>query len=287
MRHPFHNFLHRNKSMPRIKSTPVRYGRRSFRTAIARAVPIRRQPASGLAVADLPLSQSTPEAQIARVSSICRNPRLTYHFERTILNRLGFDQRDGFTLSTGTTVLGPGLALSFQLGQVKFWGSGGNNSQIAVPSYTEFVNLFDEWKIDYVKIKMMYTSNVVNQTVANPAYQNITLPTIQMAVDTNDDVPPTSSNDLLQYQNLQTRLFDTNGPQYIQLKPKAVIATEAGNVLASGYATNYGGWCSTNSAGTDWMGLKIFADLSGNATATHMGDFVFYITYGLKFRGPK
>lgn len=231
--------------------------------------------------------QSTPERQITRKSSILRNPKLTYSFERTTLQRLGFDARDGFTLSSGATVLGPGMAISFQLGQIKFWGSGGNNSQIAVPNYTEYTALFDEWKIDYVKVKIMYTTNVSNGTNINPAYATYMLPTIQTAVDTDDDVPPTSSNDLLQYQNLRTRMFDTNGPMYIQFKPKATLATEAGNVLAAGYASNYGGWCNTSSAGTDWMGLKIFADLGGTSTATHLGDFVFYITYGLKFRGPK
>lgn len=273
--------------MPRTKSTPVRYGARSFRTAIARPV-LRRQPAGGLAVASLPFSQSTPENQISRVSSICRNPRLTYHFERTAMQRLGYDLRDGFTLSSGLTVLGPGMAVSFQLGQMKFWGSSGNNSQIAVPGYTEFVNLFDEWKIDYIKIKIMFTNNTSNAlNNPNPQYSMPPLPTVQHAVDTNDDVPPTSSNDLLQYQNLRTRCYDTNGAEYFNFKPKAVVATEAGNVLASGYGTNYGGWISTNSAGTDWMGLKMFLDLGGTTTNAHFGDFVFYVTYGLKFRGPK
>ena len=274
--------------MPRYRQTNLRgYARRSVRSSpLPVARPVRRN-TTAIAVEALPLSQGTAENQISRVSSICRNPRLTYHFERTALQRLGFDTRDGFTLATGLSALGPGLAISFQLGQMKFWGSNGVNSQIAVPSYTEFVNLFDEWKIDYIKIKIMYTSNVVNAGPTNPVYMTAMLPTVQMAVDTNDDVPPTSSNDLLQYQNLQTRLFDTNGPQYIQFKPKAVLATEAGNTLATGYATNYGGWCSTNSAGTDWMGLKMFIDLGGTTNQTHLGDFVFYVTYGLKFRGPK
>ncbi|UAU47010.1 Cap [Chicken proventriculitis-associated circular virus 18] len=275
--------------MPRYRQTNLRgYARRSIRSnplPVARRV--RGSTPTALAVEALPLSQSTPENQISRVSSICRNPKLTYHFERTLMQRLGFDSRDGFTLANGLSPLGPGLAISFQLGQAKWWGSGGVNSQITVPSYTEFSNLFDEWKIDYIKIKMIYTSNVSNGSNVNPGYATYFCPTIQMAVDTTDDVPPTSSNDLLQYQNLQTRCFDSNGPQLIQFKPKAVTATEAGNVLATGYATNYGGWLSTTSAGTDWMGLKIFADLGGTSVTTHLGDFVFYVTYGLKFRGPK
>lgn len=233
------------------------------------------------------LEQSTPESQISRRSSILRNPRLTYSFERTCLQRLGYDTRDGFTLASGLTALGPGIAISFQLGQVKFWGSNGNNSQIAIPNYTEFTALFDEWKIDYVKIKMMYTNNFSNATAANPVYSAAPLPTLQAAVDTDDDVPPTASTDLLQYQNLRTRLFDSNGPEYFTFKPKASLATEAGNILATGYASNYSGWCNTSSTGTDWMGLKMFLDLGGTSTANHFGDFVFYITYGLKFRGPK
>lgn len=275
--------------MPKYRQTSLRgYARRSIRTGplpVARR--IRGSTPTLTAVEALPLSQSTAESQISRVSSICRNPRLTYHFERTVMQRLGMDTRDGFTLSSGLTQLGAGMAVSFQLGQVKFWGMSGNNSAVAVPSYTEFSNLFDEWKIDYIKIKMMFTNNFANVTTANPVYMSSGLPTIQLAVDTNDDVPPTSSNDLLQYQNLRTRCFDSNGPEYVQFKPKAVVATEAGNVLAAGYGTNYGGWISTNSAGTDWMGLKIFWDLGGTSTANHFGDMVFYITYGLKFRGPK
>lgn len=280
--------------MPKVSRTRTSYARRAYRAPyLSRTAARSYRGATSASSQDsqattMSLSQSTSEAQISRHSSLLRNPRLTYSFERTVLQRLGFDQRDGFTLANGLTVLGPGLAISFQLGQVKFWGSNaGNNSQIGVPNYTEFTNLFDEWKIDYIKIKMMYTTNVVNASATNPVFSNLSLPTVQHAVDTDDDVPPTSSNDLLQYQNLRTRMFDTNGPEYVQFKPKAQLATEAGNILATGYASNYGGWLNTASTGTDYMGMKIFADLSGNSAATHMGDFVFYITYGLKFRGVK
>lgn len=279
--------------MPKVTRTRSTYARRAYGTPYLSRRAARSYRSSSTSSQDsqattMSLSQGTSEAQISRHSSLLRNPRLTYSFERTAMQRLGYDLRDGFTLSSGATVLGPGIALSFQLGQMKFWGSGGNNSQIAIPNYTEFTNLFDEWKIDYVKIKIMFTNNISNAiNNPNPQYSMPPLPTLQLAVDTDDDVPPTSSNDLLQYQNLRTRCFDTNGPEYIQFKPKAQLATEAGNILATGYASNYGGWLNTSSAGTDYMGLKMFLDLGGTTTNAHFGDFVFYVTYGLKFRGVK
>jgi len=233
------------------------------------------------------LSQGTSENRIRYVSSILRNPRLTYSFERSCFNRLGCSTTLGWTLASGLSALGQGMAISFQLGQVKFWGSTGSNSQIAIPNYSEFVNLFDEWKIDYVKIKIMFTNNFANTTATNPSYQAASLPLVLMAVDHDDDVAPTNLDIMTQYQNLKTRVFDAGGPEYLTFKPKAQLATEAGNILATGYASNYGGWLNTASAGTDYMGVKLWMDLSGTSTDNHFGDMVFMITYGLKFRGVK
>lgn len=277
--------------MPKYTRPRRSYARRAYATPVV-SRPSRYRSSQSSSSSDsqattMSFSQGTSEGNIGRVSTILKNPRLTYAFERTCMQRFGMSTTNGFTLSTGLSPLGIGMALSFQLSQVKFWGSTGNNSQIPMPNYLEFVNLFDEWKIDYVKIKMMFTNNFANVTAVNPSSQAASLPTVQIAVDTDDKVPPTASDQLLQYQNLRTRCFDSNGPEYIKLKPKAQLATEAGNILATGYASNYAGWLNTASTGTDYMGVKFFIDTSTTATDNHFGDMVFYITYGLKFRGVK
>lgn len=276
--------------MPKVTRTRRSYGRRAYSTPYVgrRASTSYSQGSSASDSQSINLfSQGTQEARISRVSSILKNPRLTYAFERTMYNRLGCSTTQGFTLANGLSPLGQGMALSFQLGQMKFWGSTGSNSQISVPNYTEFTNLFDEWKIDYVKVKIQFTNNFANTTAANPSYQAASLPLVLYATDLDDDVAPTNLDIMTQYQNLKTRVFDSNGPEYCQFKPKAQLATEAGNILATGYASNYGGWLNTSSTGTDYMGMKFWLDLSGTSTDNHFGDMIFIVTYGLKFRGVK
>lgn len=279
--------------MPKLTRTRRSYARRAYaapyvsRTSSRRSYSSSQGSSQDSQATTMSLSQGTSESQISRVSSILKNPRLTYSFERTMFNRLGCSTTQGFTLASGASALGQGMALSFQLAQMKFWGSTGVNSQIALPNYTEFTNLFDEWKIDYVKVKIQFTNNFASTTAANPSYQAASLPLMLYAVDQDDDVAPTNLDIMTQYQNLRTRVFDSNGPEYCQFKPKAQLATEAGNILATGYASNYGGWLNTSSTGTDYMGMKFWLDLSGTATDNHFGDMIFIVTYGLKFRGVK
>lgn len=102
-----------------------------------------------------------------------------------------------------------------------------------VIQYTEFVQLYDRYKIDKVELTIMplvNTSYTAQQTSGNQ--QSGTLPTMYYAVDYDDDSIPSSSIAVLQKSDAKVkRLAD---PFKITIRPKiaTVVNAEGGNVVA-------------------------------------------------------
>jgi hypothetical protein len=141
-----------------------------------------------------------------------------------------------------------------------------------VPGYTEFVNMYDEYKITGIKWKFMPRANSAE------AGTNQGLIKLFTAIDRNDLNPPTIQ-DILQYSSLKITPSNRTHTRYI--KP-TVINFANQTALGSGYMSNRG-WLSTDSPTVAHYGLKYL--LQQLASGAQSYDLI--VEYHLAFRNVK
>lgn len=234
------------------------------------------------------LSQSVAvERSVNKRLRIGRSPYTTFYIPRTVQIQLGYDQRDGFTNTSGSIIYGNGLAFGFRLSSIIMNGNALQNNSYSVPNSSEFTSLFDSWRIGAVEMKWFFSNNTANwyDNTGGTAPPATGLPVVQSAVDFDDDTAPSSPDVLLQYNTLRLDQFDTNGPKVFRFKPKAVTSTEAGGILATGYS-QFTGWCDCDYPGTDWFGIKLWTPTVGT-TSNQAGVWTLYTTIFYEFRGVR
>lgn len=117
----------------------------------------------------------------------------------------------------------------------------------ALPSYTDFTNLYDQYRVDKVRVDF-YPRATVN-LLASPDVYNL----MHTAVDHTDATVPTASTDILQYDNHVSRQCYKHFS--ITLKPAPASTYWSGSV-ASGYGPRAGAWIDSKSPGVTHYGIK-------------------------------
>lgn len=139
-----------------------------------------------------------------------------------------------------------------------------------LPNYTEFTNLYDQYKIVGVKFRIVpfsvspATGGAVTSTAAQPSCM------FHMVVDNDDASKPTASeagiSELRQcpgYRSVNPYLYQRKGiTRYF--KPR--VATAAYNGAFAGYKSDTFGWCDCGNPGIQGYGLKgVVETISGGA----------------------
>lgn len=180
---------------------------------------------------------------------------------------------------------GQNLALAFRLDQVDLYINGTVASTFAVPNYTEFTNLFDQYCIKKVEVSVLPS---FTNAGPNALLQNM-LPWIIHAND-YDNVSSTGSTSLMQYSGakftqLTGQMVHVNSKSLRTLKPQAAvsIARVTGSV---GQAPMDDVWISTDNPNVQHFGLKMALDDSynGSSTGITLGLLNFVVKYHLAFR---
>lgn len=208
-----------------------------------------------------------------------------YRFKRTAALVLGYNNYNGFTSPNGSTVYGNGLGLYFTLAGFNFNGNVGAGGLTNMPNISEFQALFDEFRLDEVEIKLVYTNNISNTSAALGTFQNIALPTLQTYVDIDDANPPSTGGDLLQCP-VKIQQIGTNGPLTFKFSPRTattLFTTSGANSVATGPK---GQWLDTAVTNAQYYGWKTWLEPMGSNIGTlQQGYFQFYVTYTLAFKG--
>ena len=138
-----------------------------------------------------------------------------------------------------------------------------------VPGVTEFQNLYDQYKINCIKVMFLpqMTENISLGSVNNPAANARFFSTI----DYNDSTPPTSVDDLRQYQSVKmTPCLKIH--KRVIFKPKIVDS--------SGYTVSP--WLNTTNINTNYYGLKVALEpmaSSSTTTMTYNIEAKFYLSF--------
>lgn len=151
----------------------------------------------------------------------------------------------------------------------------------ALPNVSEFINLFDRYKIMGVKLRVMFLQN--SQDVGT--LTSVSIPVIHYVYDCDDANPPTTEAEMLQKNFLKTRRLDQPFNYYI--KPKATSEVFA-SVSSTGYSVSKSMWIDMNSPQIPHFGFKAWIS-NGVSTpiTTVLGRFRIYATYYIALRDPQ
>lgn len=156
----------------------------------------------------------------------------------------------------GSSTLDVFSSIQFTLGQV--------------PNVSEFTNLFDCYRINGVKVKLMPRAN------SSEIGTNQGMIKLFSAIDYDDATVPTAITELMQYENLKTTASNRDHSRYF--KPK-IAKTVFQTALASGYSQGTG-WLDCDNTSVPHYGLKLaLQQLPAGAQS-----FDCQITYYLAFK---
>ncbi len=148
-------------------------------------------------------------------------------------------------------------------------------------SYSEFVSLFDQYRIDKLDLKFIYSQS--NAPVPIPAANIACMPLMYHVIDYNDSTALSIPEEYQQYQNCVVANIDRFPT--ISFRPK--LATAIYNGTFSGYGST-ALWVDTNTAGARYYGSKFTVDpLNTNTGSNILGYLTIVITYHLSFRHVK
>lgn len=142
-----------------------------------------------------------------------------------------------------------------------------------VPGNSEFISLYDQYKITGIKWKFMPRANSAE------AGTNQGLIKLFTAIDRNDLNPPTIT-DILQYSSMKMTPSNRTHSRYI--KP-TIVQFANQTALGSGYVSTRGGWISTDNPTVAHYGLKFL--LQQLPAGNQSYDLV--VEYYLAFRNVK
>lgn len=189
-----------------------------------------------------------------------------------------------FTNMSGLAA-GPNISMEFALTGVNIYINNTLAVNAAMPSNTEFSNLFDLYMIDKVDICPWATYS--SQGMAYPIGAGPgMLPFVCYAAD-DDDSSATGVTTLQQYDTCQYTNFSGLGPRdkLITIYPKYASQTYQ-TAVTTGYAPKRGFVNSTNSS-VPHFGFKMALDDSAftSTGATNLAIINFVFKYHLKLKG--
>lgn len=183
-----------------------------------------------------------------------RNSRVTARQIARQRSKIHYFKRT-YNLGTGTTnpLTNTLAALNFSVNDM--------------PSYTEFTSLYDYYKVNRIKVRIIPFQTESNSTGTVNNAGNVP---IAYVVDTSDSTPPVTFEELLEYNDHKiTNLY--NGVS-CYFKPKFADATSAIR----------DGWVATSNPSLNWYGFKYAIPPTTNAMA-----FYTIITFYVSFKDPK
>lgn len=204
----------------------------------------------------------------------------TYSFWRSATLSTTITENLGFAATSYN------LNFGFSLSQIWGYLSGAYALSAAIPNAAEFQNLFDEYKINFVRVKMFFTNN--QSSVNSPSTG---LPLIHMCNDFDDVTESLTLSNILEKSGVRHVQFDGNNGNGINhwVKPVPIqyIQTTAGDGTTSSLAAGVpmgSQWINTAAPNTVHCGIKMVYNPQGRTSAVDIGSitFVFDVEYVFK-----
>lgn len=150
----------------------------------------------------------------------------------------------------------------------------------SLPNASEFVNLFDRYRIRKVTIQLFFSQNLSN-TPAAP------VPLIHIVNDYNS-TGSFAKSDIYQMPTMKTYQLTEGKPITWKLYPvcRGDVLTSSGISSTSAHSLP-SPWLDTSSSSVEHLGTRIFLDNLGRSTSMDAGTILFKFTYDLEFKNVK
>lgn len=191
---------------------------------------------------------------------------------------VGVDTRTGFSIN-GVSSGVFNMQFAFKLEGVNVFVNGVSSTTLALPNYTEFTALYDQYRLDWIECNFIFTNNT--SSVNSPG---TVLPVMYLAKD-YDDTNVANYTDLQQYSTQTTwqlgMQHGSDGKKTIRIKPNVDVALYQG--VTTGYARGKPMMIDTSSPSVPHYGIKIAYDpVFTPAAATNVGyltcNFIYHMT---------
>lgn len=156
-----------------------------------------------------------------------------------------------------------------------------------VPGYSEFITMYDFFKIVAVKVMFVPYMNVTyydataGVSINNSNYSN----RFFSVIDYNDSTTPTSLDDLRQYSNCKMTPRTRTHKRFFYPKPVMVVDKDSSSGSTVGYAEVIKNpWISTESLDTRYYGIKYGFEQTNPSNSTNEAYRVECVYY-MKFKG--
>lgn len=217
-----------------------------------------------------------------------RGSRTRIHeYTRTCGSGMTAGSNDGIWVNTQNAtglIFGGGAAtglydveLSFSLYQVQAYIGGTAVGTYAMPSVTDFTNLYDLYRIDYIDVCITFSNNTssINQPTTG-------LPIIYFVED-NDDVAATNTGSLMQYDKLKKFQFGMKNMIRTRIHPKPLEMVYQSAVSTSYQSGSGKKFLTTANNNIPHYGVKLTVDPGPySAAAVQTGviqmSFKYHIT---------
>jgi hypothetical protein len=170
------------------------------------------------------------------------------------------------------------MEINFSLNSTYFYVGGVLAATAANPGASEFVALYDMYKLESVEVAFMYGAN----TVTSGGIAVAQLPILNVVFDPTDS-SVISLSSILQYQNLRTVQLGnqrTEDGYVVRCTPTPLINTLAGQTVVPTSPQ----WLTTDQPTLSHFGLKCYYDNAGSTLATVVGTLTMYVKYNWSFK---
>lgn len=150
----------------------------------------------------------------------------------------------------------------------------------ALPGYSEFLNLYDMYKINAVKVSFIPVSNVTLSLGTAGVIDQYTsnYSRFQSVIDYNDDTALTSANEYREYSTYKWTPNTKIHKRYFRPRFTPTVTEGSGSY---GIATS-SGWVATGSNATRWYGVKYhinFGVTASSTLTTHEVEVKYYLSF--------
>lgn len=219
----------------------------------------------------------------------------THAYTRTIASGITQGTNDAIRINsqsaTGLAINGAGtgaynMEIRFNLSGVDFFINGGAAPwyQYAMPNFTDFTNLYDNYRIDYIDCTWTFNSN--NSSTTSPS---TSLPRI-FHVEDHDDTTATNMTSILQYDNLKVWQLgiDSGVMHRVRIHPTPLEMVYYSAALTGYQKGSNKKWINTDYPTIPHYGVKMIVDpIFYTAAATDLGYLAFSFKYHITCHSTK
>lgn len=154
-----------------------------------------------------------------------------------------------------------------------------------LPDYAQYVNCFDQYRLDYVVTKLLFNQNLASVNTGTST--STILPNMFYAADYDDNTTPTSTGQLWAYNNMQVARLDK--PVTIYIQPRCTDALYGAGVFSSYGIANKGKWIDCASPAVLHYGLKwaINGSAAGGIGSNTIGYLTVMFEFHVTFRSTR